>query len=170
MFATDRMEDACHKLMRLLRKVRRFIANPLRSDLARNADHPLAHCGELHLSGGTHRCTIVRSKECVPQRAVVKISTVASFTFAARQDLRAEALRESVCRSARHIRRCAKRRTVDLNANLGEFGNPRRLRNRRLGVESAHRTRRELQRATRRGVSASASSHTWCAVICGDAH
>ena len=170
MFATDRMQDACHKLMWLLRECCRFITSPLRGDLARNADHALAHGGELHLCRGTHRGAIVRPEEGVPQRTVIEICAVTSFAFAARQDFHAESFGESVCRSTRHIRRCAKRWAVDLNAHLGEFGNPRRLRNRRLGVESAHRTRRELQRAARRSASAGASSRTGRAVICRDAH
>ena len=150
MFAADRMQDACHKLLRLLRKVRRFNTNPLRCDLARNADHPFAYGGELHCCGGTNCGAVMRTEQGVSKRAIVPSGTIPALAFTPRQDLVLQPLNESRRRRACHVGRCAQLASVRLNAHLGKLSNTFRLRNRRLGVQSTDRPRRQRQLAARR--------------------
>jgi hypothetical protein len=150
MFAADRMQDACHKLLRLLRKVRRFITNPLRGDLTRNADHPFAYGGEFHCCGGTNCGAVMRTEQRVSKRAIVPSGTVPALAVASRQDLIAQALRKPLRRGSCHVCRCPQFISVHLNAHLGKFGNTLGLRNRRLGVQSTDRPRRQRQLAARR--------------------
>ena len=140
MFAADRMQDACHKLLRLLRKVRRFITNPLWSDLTRDADHPLAYGGELHCGGGANCGAVMRTEQRVSKRAIVPSGTVPALAFTPRQHLALQPLNEPRHRRACHVGRCTQLASVRLNANLGKLSNTFRLRNRRLGVQSADRS------------------------------
>ena len=140
MFAADRMQDACHKLLRLLRKVRRFNTNPLRCDLARNADHPFAYGAELHCCGGTNCGAVMRTEQRVSKRAIISNGTVPALAVASRQDLVTQALRKPLRRGSCHICRSPQFISVHLNAHLGKLSNSFRLCKRRLGVQPADRS------------------------------
>ena len=140
MFAADRMQDARHKLLRPLRKVRRFITNPLRCDLTRDADHPLAYGGELRCCGGANCGAVMRTEQRVSKRAIVPSGTVPALTLTPRQHLVFQPLNEPRRRGACHVGRCTQLASVRLYAHLGKLSNAFGLRNRRLGVQPTDRS------------------------------